>query len=163
MANDSCKGARRLQEFFPQNRKLPGRPQEVAVVGKLVPICAGGAIGSGPRNVTLTWGGASFNAGLPLGTLIGNVVRSLLIAGAFEVSLRYAAITSTVCLFLTTVVLGSFSTYSSFSYENPRLFEDGTIGLALLNLALPVLGCLTAGALGLLSSRARFGESLAGR
>jgi CrcB protein len=146
----------------PRQRKLPGRPQEV-VVGKLVLVCVGGAIGSGARYLVATWAATSFGTGFPRGTLIVNVAGSFLIAAIFEVSLRSAAISSTLRLFLTTGVMGGFTTYSSFNYETLRLFEDGTVGPAVLNLALTVLGCLGAGMLGLLSMGALLRTGVAGR
>jgi CrcB protein len=132
-------------------------------VGKLVLVCVGGAIGSGARYLVATWAAASFGTGFPRGTLIVNVVGSFLIAAVFELSLRSAAISSTLRLFLTTGVMGGFTTYSSFNYETLRLFEDGTDGPALLNVTLTVLGCLASGALGLLSARTLFHVSPAGR
>jgi len=49
--------------------------------------------------------------------------------------------------------MGGFTTYSSFNYETLRLFEEGSAGLAFLNLSLTVLGCMAAGMLGLASAR----------
>ncbi len=132
-------------------------------MGKLGLVCAGGAIGSGARYLVATWAAAAFGTEFPRGTLIVNLVGSFLIAGIFEVSLSSAAISATMRLFLTTGVMGGFTTYSSFNYETLRLFEDGTLGPALLNLALTVVGCLAAGTLGLVSAGALLRASLAGR
>ncbi len=120
---------------------------------KVLLVCVGGAIGSAARYLVATWAAGAFGTGFPRGTLIVNVVGSFLIGAIFETSLRSAAISGTLRLFLTTGVMGGFTTYSSFNYETLRLFEDGSVGLAFLNLSLTVLGCLVAGMLGLASAR----------
>jgi CrcB protein len=122
-------------------------------VGKVVLVCVGGAIGSGCRYLVATWAAETFGPGFPHGTLIVNVVGSFLIAAIMETSLRTLAISSTLRLFLTTGIMGGFTTYSSFNYETMRLVEDGAVGLALLNLGATVAGCLGAGVLGLASVR----------
>jgi CrcB protein len=122
-------------------------------VGKVVLVCVGGAIGSGCRYLVATWAAETFGPGFPRGTLIVNVIGSFLIAAIMETSLRTLAISSTLRLFLTTGIMGGFTTYSSFNYETMRLIEDGAIGLALLNPGATVAGCLGAGVLDLVSVR----------
>jgi CrcB protein len=116
-------------------------------------VCVGGAIGSGARYLVATWAAATFGTGFPSGTLIVNVVGSFLVGAILETSLHSAAISTTLRLFLTTGVMGGFTTYSSFNYETLRLFEDGSVGRAVLNLCLTVFGCITAGVLGLAAAR----------
>jgi len=71
-----------------------------------------------------------------------------------ELSLRTGTISPDLRLFLTTGIMGGYTTYSSFNYETLRLAEEGSLGLAALNLALTVAGCLVAGVLGLAAARA---------
>jgi len=122
-------------------------------VFKILLVSVGGAIGSIARYLVSTWAAAAFGTAFPRGTLIVNVVGSFLIGAIFETSLRSAAISGDLRLFLTTGVIGGFTTYSSFNYETLRLLQDGSVGLALLNLSLTVLGCLAAGLLGLAAAR----------
>lgn len=122
-------------------------------MGKLALVCVGGAIGSGCRYLVASWAAEAFGPDFPRGTLIVNVVGSFLIAVIMETSLRTLAIPPTLRLFLTTGIMGGFTTYSSFNYETMRLVEDGAVGLALLNLGVTVAGCLGAGVLGLVSVR----------
>jgi CrcB protein len=56
-------------------------------------------------------------------------------------------------LFLVTGVMGGFTTYSSFNYETVQLVRQGAVGLAFLNVAATLLGCLAMAALGLLLTR----------
>ena len=122
-------------------------------MGKVLVVCVGGAIGSAFRYLVATWAAETFGPGFPRGTLIVNIVGSFLIAVIMEASLRTMSVSATLRLFLTTGIMGGFTTYSSFNYETTRLLEDGSIGLALLNLGLTVVGCLGAGFLGFVSIR----------
>ena len=134
-------------------------------MGKVVLVCIGGAIGSGLRYLVATWAAEAFGPGFPRGTLIENVDGSFLVAVIIDASLRTTAVSATLRLFLTTGVMGGFTTYSSFNYETTRLLEDGSVGLALLNISMTVLGCMGAGILGLVSVRLllNFAASLSAR
>jgi len=131
-------------------------------VQRFLLICLGGAIGTGARYQLATWVARIFGAGFPRGTVLINVTGSFLIAVVMELSLRTGAISEDVRLFLTTGMMGGYTTYSSFNYETLRLAEGGTLALAALNVALTVVGCLVSGVLGLLAARglARLGPLL---
>ena len=45
--------------------------------------------------------------------------------------------------FITVGICGGFSTFSTFSYENFLLFREGLPGMALANIAVNVVACLT--------------------
>lgn len=126
-------------------------------------ICLGGAIGTGCRFLLSTWV-AVFGADFPRGTVLINLTGSFLIAVVLELSAITGAISLDLRLFLTTGLMGGYTTYSSFNYETLRLIESGAMGLAGLNLAFTVAGCLAAGFAGLLSARGlvRLGAMLAG-
>ena len=131
-------------------------------MGKLLIVCIGGALGSGARYLVATWAAAAFGPGFPRGTAIVNLVGSFLIALIMGVSLGTGAISPGVRLFLTTGIMGGFTTYSSFSYETLHLLEEGALGYAAGYVALTVVGCFVAGLLGLVSARllARMGAGL---
>jgi len=76
---------------------------------------------------------------------------------------RTAAVSPDVRLFLTTGVMGGFTTYSSFNYETLHFLDEGAASYALLYVAITVLGCLAMGTLGLLSARvlSRIGSGFA--
>jgi CrcB protein len=122
-------------------------------MGKLVLVCMGGALGSGARYALATWVAEAFGPDFPRGTLLVNLVGSFLIAVVLELALRTAAISPNVRLFLATGILGGFTTYSSFNYETLHLVQDGAFAYALLYVAATVVGCLLAGALGLVAAR----------
>ncbi len=126
-------------------------------MGRFLLICLGGALGTGARFLISTGMARAFGPQFPRGTILINVTGSFLIALVMELSLRGGAISPGMRLFLTTGVMGGYTTYSSFNYETLRLGEDGNVGLAALNLGLTVVGCLVAGVLGLLAARALSG------
>jgi CrcB protein len=126
-------------------------------------VCMGGALGSGARYLVATWSAQAFGLDFPRGTILVNLAGSYLIAVITGLSLRTGAISPNVRLFLTTGVMGGFTTYSSFNYETLLFLDEGATSYALLNLAVTIVGCLLMGALGLVSARfiARVGSGLA--
>jgi CrcB protein len=132
-------------------------------VGKLFIVCIGGALGSGARYLVATWAAAAFGPDFPRGTALVNLVGSFLISLVMGLSLETGAISPNVRLFLTTGIMGGFTTYSSFNYETLHLVEEGALGYATGYVALTVIGCFVAGVLGLASARlvARLSSGLA--
>ncbi|MEQ4617250.1 MAG: fluoride efflux transporter CrcB [Corticimicrobacter sp.] len=71
--------------------------------------------------------------GFPVGTLTINVVGSLLMGMVVEwLVQRMGATHAGLRLFLTTGILGGFTTFSAFSLETVMLFERGQLMLAVL-------------------------------
>jgi CrcB protein len=122
-------------------------------VGKLVLVCLGGALGSGARYLVATWATGIFGPQLPAGTLLVNVAGSFLIAVVIGLSLGGAGVSPNLRLFLTTGVMGGFTTYSAFNYETLRLLDDGNVSVALTYVGATVVGGLCAAFVGLASVR----------
>jgi CrcB protein len=118
---------------------------------RLLLVCAGGALGSGARYLVSTWAARSLGADFPRGTLIVNAVGSFVLGVIFV--LPGEKLSPDVRLFLGAGLLGGFTTYSSFNAETLALLEQGSAGLAALNVAATTLGCLLAGAAGLVIGR----------
>ncbi len=98
----------------------------------LLLVIAGGGIGAGLRHGvnlgTARWLGTEF----PWGTLTVNVVGSFLI-GVFAAWFAFRGdsyTTQSLRLFLTTGILGGFTTFSAFSLDFALLFERGDAMLA---------------------------------
>jgi len=119
------------------------RLQNFLVVG------AGGAIGSCARYAVAQWAQGRGWTEFPWATLIVNVVGSFLITFVFGVF----ASGSTLRLFLTTGIIGGFTTYSTFDYETTRFFQQGVPTSAFANIVVTLLACLLAGLLGVALSR----------
>ena len=115
-------------------------------------VCLGGAIGTGARYLMSGWL-ARVNPAFPWGTLAVNLIGSFLIAVILQVSFTTESVSPTLRLFLTTGIMGGFTTYSTFNYETLRAFQDGNNWAGFLNLGGTVIGCLAAGILGTWSGR----------
>lgn len=109
----------------------------------------GGAMRHGVNVATMRL----FGSGFPVGTLTVNVVGSVLmglIAGYFafkgEASPAWR-------MFLTTGVLGGFTTFSAYSLDAALLYERGALGQAALYVAGSVLLSLLGIGLGLAAIR----------
>jgi CrcB protein len=104
-------------------------------------VLAGGAIGALLRYLSTQGISALVKAPFPAGTLLVNVIGSLVIGflfGAFETR----AVPAGLRLFLITGFLGGYTTFSSYSLETVRLFLAGSISTAFINIALNNLLCL---------------------
>lgn len=78
-----------------------------------------------------------FNGGFPWGTLSVNLIGSLIIGLLWGLS-ETLIISNNVRLFLFLGVLGSFTTFSTFTLENFSLMRDGEYWLAALNVFLSI-------------------------
>lgn len=98
----------------------------------------GGAFGAGARYLVGVGALRIFGSGFPWGTLIVNVVGSLIMGfliAAF--ALRYS-VSNEVRTFLATGVLGGFTTFSAFSLDFAALMERKAQGLAMVYLSASV-------------------------
>ena len=120
-------------------------------------VALGGAIGSVARYGVGALTAQLLGPTFPWGTLFVNLSGSFLIALVMHVALTGTAISLEMRIFLTTGIMGGFTTYSSFNYETLALIDQRAYALASLNLAATVVGCLLAGVLGLASGRALAG------
>src|SRR3954447_2071252 len=104
-------------------------------------VFLGAGIGGALRHGVNVGATKLFGFGFPFGTLIVNVVGSFLM-GVFAGYFAYrAGIPQHVRLFLTTGILGGFTTFSAFSLDTALLVERHSYGAA----AGYVLGSVVAG------------------
>ena len=95
-------------------------------------VFLGGGIGAAARHGVNVGAARLLGTAFPWGTLAVNVVGSLamgLIAAWFAFRVD-AGLTQHTRLFLTTGVLGGFTTFSAFSLDTAVLWERGTVGIA---------------------------------
>ncbi|HTO06776.1 MAG TPA: fluoride efflux transporter CrcB [Myxococcota bacterium] len=129
---------------------------------RLAWVCLGSALGGGARYLVSLAALNALGTSFPWGTLFVNVVGSYLIGLIMHVSLETTLISPALRLFLTTGVMGGFTTYSAFNYETLKLVSDGDWPRAGLNVAVTLVVCLAAGVLGVGSARSlvlAFGRS----
>jgi CrcB protein len=73
--------------------------------------------------------------GFPYGTLLINILGCILIGLVMQVALTTDLIPSNVRAIITIGFIGSFTTFSTFSYETMKLLEDGALVSAMMNIA----------------------------
>lgn len=92
-----------------------------------------------------------FGAGFPYGTLAVNVIGSFLMGLVAEYWAVKAGLSQPLRLFLTTGVLGGFTTFSAFSLDTVLLWERGealsAVLYAVVSVVLSVLALVVAVAL----------------
>lgn len=99
-------------------------------MGAYLIVFLGAGIGGALRHGVNLASGRMFGSGFPYGTLAVNVLGSLLmglLAGYFMVR---TGIGQHGRLFLTTGILGGFTTFSAFSLDSALLIERHSYGLA---------------------------------
>ena len=111
-------------------------------------VCLGGALGSGARYLVSVWALAALGPAFPYGTLAVNALGSFLICALMHLAVTAQLIPAPLALFLTTGVMGGFTTYSTFDYETFKYVQGGAHGLALLYVAATLVVCFAAGAAG---------------
>ena len=117
---------------------MKGLPAELAAVG------LGGAIGASMRYLLSAMTHQMLGHGFPYGTLMVNVVGSLLIGYLMVLLPESDSGTPVLRLLLVTGLLGGFTTYSAFSVETLRLAQTGFPLRALANIGQTLVLCLAA-------------------
>ena len=120
-------------------------------------ICFAGALGTGVRYLIALWAAQRLGSAFPYGTLIANFVGCFAIAALMHAALTLAWPATTRAV-VTIGFIGGLTTYSSFNYETTRLFEEGALAAAGVNVALTLAGGFTAGWLGFIAAREILGR-----
>lgn len=105
-------------------------------------VALGGVIGASSRyclqGLVYRWMGIIF----PWGTLVVNLLGCFIIGFLLEIAETRIVISNDLKIFLTIGVLGSFTTFSTFSYESLSLLRDGELLLSVANILGHVVGGL---------------------
>jgi CrcB protein len=116
-------------------------------------VFLGGGAGSAARYLTTIAAARLISPEFPFGTLIVNLLGCFLIGFVHTVAVVSGRLSPEARLFLTTGVLGGFTTYSAFNYETLSLVEQGQAARAAAYAAAMIVGCAAAGVLGVWSAR----------
>ncbi len=114
-------------------------------------IGLGGFAGANARYLLQQWAAARWGADFPYGTMLANVSGSFIIAFFLTLATGRLIISPEMRLLVAVGFLGGFTTFSSFSLETFKLFEQSGWSAATLNFAgntvLGLLGALAGVAL----------------
>jgi CrcB protein len=112
--------------------------------GKILTVALGGAVGASLRYLVAATTHGLLGHAFPYGTLLVNVLGSLLIGYLVVLLPDTGSTISLLRLLLITGLLGGFTTYSAFSIETLTLLQEGQLMKAGLNIALTLCSCLLA-------------------
>lgn len=105
-------------------------------MSKVLMVGAGGFIGAILRYSVSLYMAKISQFDIPLDTLLVNALGGFLIGTIMEFSISTELISPELRLFLTTGILGGFTTFSTFSYETVALLSDRAYMLGFLNVVL---------------------------
>lgn len=121
-------------------------------------VAIGGAIGAASRYLIGGWVQSFAGTGFPLGTFFVNVTGSMIIGLILGLAER-GTLSGQARLLLAVGVMGGYTTFSSFSYDNLGLLQSGETGRLLMNIAGQLAVGLFAAYLGVVVARAMGGIS----
>ncbi len=122
-------------------------------MNQVIAIAGGGAVGALLRYWVSTGVYTLIGRGFPYGTLVVNVLGSLLMGFLYIWLLERVAAGVAMRAFALIGLLGAFTTFSTFSIETLNLMESGQFTKAALNTLLSVVLCVGAAALGVMLAR----------
>lgn len=122
----------------------------------LLAVVAGGAIGAGARHLFNLQMLRLFGPTFPWGTFGVNVIGSLLMGLAVGLFALKLDLSPEARSFVTTGILGGFTTFSAFSLDAMNMIERGDMGLAVAYMGGSVALGLAALFAGLLLMRVLF-------
>ncbi len=93
-------------------------------------VALGGAIGSAGRYSVNVWSGRMFGTEFPWHTLTVNILGCFAMGLLIEAMALKLNVSNDVRAFLTTGILGGFTTFSAFSLDFALLVERKSYGLA---------------------------------
>ncbi|MBC8157262.1 fluoride efflux transporter CrcB [Armatimonadetes bacterium] len=91
---------------------------------QIIVVGIGGFVGSCVRFLLSKWLTSTL-PNFPFGTLFSNVIAALAIGFIIGIERQTGPIGDKTKVFLTTGLLGGLSTFSTFSMETVKMFEDG--------------------------------------
>jgi len=123
---------------------------------ELIAVAAGGAVGAASRHLIAQATPMLLGRGLPWGTLVVNVVGSLLIGVSYVPLIERAVANDAWRLAIVVGFIGALTTFSTFALDTLTLLQQGSPVRAGINILANVVICLAAAWAGLVVSRYLF-------
>jgi len=123
---------------------------------KILAIAVGGALGALSRYWVVGTISSVFQRSFPFGTLVVNILGSLLIGVLYVVIVEKLDVAVEWHAVLLVGFIGAFTTFSTFSLETLMLLQEGRVIAALAYIFSSVLVCLLAVAVGMWSAQQLF-------
>ncbi len=111
-------------------------------------VGCGGFIGAVSRYFLSIYINRMLSGHFPVATLVINIIGSFLIGFITQLFPLLFPNSKKLLLFLTTGMLGGFTTFSAFSLETVNLYQNGHTAFALLNVVLSITFCIAGTFLG---------------
>ncbi len=111
-------------------------------------VGCGGFIGSISRYLLAVFVNRFNTGNFPVSTLIINILGSFLIGLLTQLFSSLYPDNKKLLLFLTTGILGGFTTFSTFSLETINLYQNGNTLYAALNVIFSITFCVSGAFLG---------------
>jgi len=108
-------------------------------VTPLLYVGAGGALGAMARFLMAGWVQRAAGGAFPWGTLSVNVAGAFAMGVVVALAMKAASFPADLRVFLTSGVLGGFTTFSAFSVETALMIEKGDFLNATLYIAASVI------------------------
>jgi CrcB protein len=124
------------------------------MIHSVLAVGAGGALGAIMRYFVFVMAGHLLGPNFPYGTLIVNIVGSLMMGVVIDVMALTWEASVGWRLFLVTGFLGAFTTFSAFSLDFATLYERGRLDLCALYVSVSVVLSICALFLGMHATRA---------
>ncbi len=105
-------------------------------------VGCGGFIGAVSRYLMTMLINRMSTGAFPVATLVINILGSFLIGLLTQVVPNLYPNNKRLLLFLTTGILGGFTTFSTFSLDTVNLYQNGNTIFAILNVIISVLFCV---------------------
>ncbi len=122
-------------------------------MSQVIAIAAGGAAGALLRYWVSNGAYGLLGRGFPHGTLVVNVLGSLVMGLLYVLFLERMTVAPEVRAGVLIGLLGAFTTFSTFSIETLNLIEQAALFKAGLNILLSVVACILATWLGVSVAR----------
>lgn len=101
---------------------------------KVLWVSVGAVIGANARYFLGVWAAERFGTAFPYGTFIINLTGSLVVGFFLTLATQRALIDPRYRLLIAVGFCGSYTTFSTYTYESINLMLAGSWGLGLLNL-----------------------------